>query len=129
MPEFKLNKLVRDKLPSDYERLGQEVKYKELTPDEYKAELINKIIEEANEIKAVNSIDEVKSEIADIYQALDDLIKLYDINADEISKAQQQKFDKKGGFANGIYVETIKLKSYDEWVDYYRSNPDVFPEV
>lgn len=129
MPEFKLNKLVRDKLPYDYKKLGQVAKYKELTLAEHEAELINKLIEEADEMKAVGSIDEIKSEIADVQQALDDLIKLYDINPIEISKIQQKKFDKKGGFSNGFFVETIKLNDDDEWVSYYRANSDIFPEV
>jgi len=129
MPEFKLNKLVRDKLPYDYKKLGQVAKYKELTLAEHKAELINKLIEEADEMKAVGSIDEIKSEIADVQQALDDLIKLYDINPIEINKIQQKKFDKKGGFSNGVFVETIKLNDDDEWVSYYRANSDIFPEV
>lgn len=129
MPEFKLNKLVRDKLPYDYKKLDQVAKYKELTLAEHKAELINKLIEEADEMKAVGSIDEIKSEIADVQQALDDLIKLYDINPIEISKIQQKKFDKKGGFSNGVFVETIKLNDDDEWAGYYRANSDIFPEV
>jgi len=129
MPEFKLNKLVRDKLPADYKRLDQVAKYKVLTLDEYKIELINKIIEEAKEIKIDGSIDSIKSEIADIQQALDDFVRLCGINLDEISKIQQKKFDKKGGFRNSIYVKTIKLKDDDSWVQYYRDNPDTFPEV
>lgn len=129
MPEFELNKLVRDKLPDDYERLDQVAKYRYLTPDEHKVELVNKIIEEAKEIKINGHIDSVKSEIADIQQVLDDLIKIHSINPDEISEIQQKKFDNKGGFENGIYVESIRLSNDDEWVNYYRENPDIFPEV
>jgi len=129
MPEFKLNKLVRDKLPDDYSRLDQVAKYKKLTPDEHKAELISKIIEEAKEIEINGSIDGIKSEIADVKQALDDLMKLYNISPDEINTIRQNKFDKKGGFTYGIYVETIRLNDDDEWVKYYRENSDIFSEV
>ncbi len=128
MPKFKLNKLVRDKLPADYEKAGQKAVYRELTPSEHKSELIRKIIEEASEINVYNSNEEITGEIADIQQVLDDLAFICGIDQNQINLIKQAKNDKKGGFRNGAFVDTLELADTDEWVQYYRKRPDVFPE-
>lgn len=129
MPEFKLNKLIRDKLPDEYERLGQVACYRRLSVDEHKIALIDKIAEEARELRASNSDIDIKSEIADIQQVINDLVELCNINPADIEICMKQKYLKKGGFKNAIFIETIKLNNDDEWIEYYRSNPETFPEV
>ena len=129
MPKFNLNKLVRDGFKSEYARSGQKAEYKELTIKNHKSELIRKIIEEALEIKITDSDDDLIKEIADIEQALDDFKKINGINDEQVQNAKQKKFDKIGGFTGATFVSTLELKNDDEWVNYYRSRPDIFPEV
>lgn len=128
MPKFELNKLVRDKLPVDYERLGQKAEYKELSPEDIKRELIRKIIEEASEIQITDSAEKIIGEIADLKQVINDFTKLCDITDEQVEAVRQTKFDKKGGFLAGTFVTTLTLVDNDEWVKYYRQRPDVFPE-
>jgi predicted house-cleaning noncanonical NTP pyrophosphatase (MazG superfamily) len=128
MPTFQLNKLVRDKLREIYAGLNQKAKYKKLTPREHKRQLIRKITEEANEIDIDSSISEITGEIADLRQVLDDTMSLYGISEEQVKASQRISFDKKGGFIIGTYVETLELTDDDEWVDYYRKRPDIFPE-
>jgi len=129
MPTFKLNKLVRDKLREEYLLDGQEAVYRSLSIEEHKNELKNKIIEEASEINTNAPIEDIISEIADIRQAIDDLVLLYEISDDQIKFKQQTKYSKKGGFVSGAFVETITLKDNDKWLEYYRKNPDIFKEL
>lgn len=128
MPTFELNKLVRDKLPNEYSKNGQEAKYKELSLEQYQHELINKIIEEATELGLEAATDKVISEIADIRQVLADLMKTYGIEEDQVIQKQLEKLEKIGGFSDARYVTTIELAEQDEWVKYYRKKPDVYPE-
>jgi predicted house-cleaning noncanonical NTP pyrophosphatase (MazG superfamily) len=128
MPTFKLNKIIRDKLVVEYERLGQKAKYKKLSPVEHKKELIRKIIEEASEIDVNDSLEKTAGEIADVQQALRDLASLCGVGNDQIEIIRQAKFDRKGGFAGGNYVTTLTFANDDEWVEYYRERPDVFLE-
>lgn len=128
MPKFELNKLVRDGLRDEYERTNQNPVFRELSIDELKTQLARKIIEEANEIRVNSRPDEVIDEAADIRQILDDIMAIYDITEEQVKLAQQKKYDKKGGFANGVFVETLELDDNDPWVGYYRRNPDIFPE-
>ncbi len=129
MPKFKLNKLVRDKLPFEYERVGQRVVCRQLSSKEHKGQLISKIIEEVREIKLGGSEDEIASEIADARQAMDDLMAVCGITEEQVKASQRVKYDKKGGFAAGVFVETIELADDDKWVAYYRKSPDIFSEV
>lgn len=129
MPKFKLNKLVRDKLHDEYERVGQKAVYRQLLQSELKQELLNKVVEEAREIQIDSSTNEITDEIADIRQVIDDLMSLYGITEGQILDAKQMKFRKKGGFINGRFVETLELSDGDKWVEYYRKQPDIFPEV
>jgi predicted house-cleaning noncanonical NTP pyrophosphatase (MazG superfamily) len=128
MPKFELNKLVRDGLKNEYERTNQNPVFRELSIDELKTQLARKIIEEANEIRVNSRPDEVIDEVADIRQILDDIMAIYDITEGQVKSAQQKKYDKKGGFANGVFVEILELDDNDPWVGYYRRNPDIFPE-
>ncbi len=129
MPIFILNKLVRDKLRSEYERLNQQATYRALSRNEHVQTLKQKIAEEAAEIPLNSTSDDVVHELADVQQALDDLAGLQHISSEHIRQVQQQKFDKKGGFTAGTYVETLTLDDTDEWVEYYRRSPALYHEV
>lgn len=129
MPKFELNKLVRDGFRDEYERSGQKAIYRELLPEEHKTQLLCKIIEETQEIKTNSPTDEVVKEIADIVQAVGDLMKICDITEEQVENAKRKRFEKIGGFATGTFVETLELADDDEWVEYYRKHPDIFPEL
>lgn len=128
MPKFELDKLVRDGLREKYQEHGQVVVYKELSPDELKRSLIKKIVEEATEINPSESIFDVTREISHVKQVLADLALVCGISEEQIYIVQQEEYENKGGFSGGTYVDTIELADGDEWVEYYRKRPDVFPE-
>lgn len=129
MPTFKLNKLVRDKLIAEYGKDGQLVKCRKLAVNEHKKELIRKIIEETTEIDVNETPDKLISEIADIQQSLDDFMAICGIGQKQVLAKKQEKYDKKGGFKGGNFVDTIKLSDDDQWVNYYRKKPNIFPEI
>ena len=129
MPIFRLNKLVRDGLRTEYDRLGQIAVYRQLSRLDHARELQHKIIEEAEEISFALSIDNIADELADVQQALDDIAKLHGITMDRVNAIKIKKFDKKGGFQKATYVETLEISDDDEWLHYYRASPDRFVEV
>ncbi len=130
MPIFRLNKLIRDKLPLFYESIGQKANLRILTRDEHTQALLDKIVEEVNEIPETNlTKNKLIEEAADIQQVIDDLMKLHGISAADIAKVQKAKNEYKGGFSKGIFIETLELQENDTWIDYYRAEPERFPEV
>lgn len=130
MPTFQFNKLVRDKFRPIYDQLGQTIKTRELSRDQLKDAIRNKIIEEAKELPIDSvSAEDISSELADIQQALDDLADKCGISSEQIAKKKIAKFAEKGGFSEGLFVETITLNDNDKWVQYYRNEPDKYPEI
>lgn len=125
---FKFAKLVRDKIVESQIASGTKPHYRLLTNDEHKHELVNKIIEEAREITEANS-DEVANEIADVQQAIDDLIEKLNLTKQDIDKAQKIKRDKSGAFKRGVYIDYVEVDESDKWITYYRKHPDRYPEI
>ena len=128
MPKFKLNKLVRDKIIEHQIKAGTKPFYRLLDSKDHKRELINKLIEEAREVLVVEEKN-VASEIADVQQALDDLIEQYKLKKSDILAHQERKKQENGTFKKGIYIDYIDILEDDPFTDYYRSEPDRFPEI
>lgn len=128
MPRFKFDKLVRDKIVGSIIGSGATAKYITLSDSELKKELVNKIIEEAKEISNADKAD-IASEIADVQQAIDDLIELYDLKTEDINKAKKAKLDKAGAFKKGHYIYYVDAGEDNKWVKYYRENADRYPEM
>ena len=129
MITFLFNKLIRDALKDEYEKIGQVAVYKKLSELELLEAFRQKVIEEAKELPFDGTKQDLVSELADIRQVIDDIAALRGITNAEITKAKEKKFAKKGGFMGGHFVETLSLQDDDEWVAYYRKQPDVYREV
>ena len=130
MPVFQFKKLVRDKLPLIYEQLGEKIIARKLKGRELRVALKHKLIEEVSEIPAdIESRDDVIAELADASQLLGELKREYNVTDGEVDAMRSRKFSKKGGFSEGIFVETIELNDEDEWVAYYRKEPLKYPEI
>ena len=128
MAKFILNKLIRDKLRGEYEKMNQKAEYRALSKAEFAAALKQKLIEEANEID-VSDRQSIIGEVADVYQVLEDILAANDISVEEVQNAKHAKYMKKGGFAEGTYIETLELSDNDDWNDYYRKHPDLYKEI
>lgn len=128
MPTFRLNKLIRDKLEQEYIKLHHIATYKTLNDMELVDALKQKIIEEAHEIPVEGTREDIIGEIADVEQVLEDLAKHFGIKQSDITQAKRQKFERKGGFSKGLFVEQVEIPD-DEWAAYYRSKPSLFPEI
>ena len=130
MPTFQFNKLIRDKSLQLHIDIGHEMTYQHLKGEALKEKLRAKLHEEADEIPIrAHADDEIIEEIGDVQQILDDLKREYNITDEQVSEVQKAKFDKKGGFSEGVFIETVTLPERDEWVKYYRKSPQKYPEV
>lgn len=105
MPKFKFDKLVRDKIVERQIASGAVPVYRQLNRQEHKNALINKIVEESQEITHAKP-EEIAMEIADVQQALDDLREMYGVTSEDIAKAQTEKNEKNGGFKKGSILIT-----------------------
>jgi predicted house-cleaning noncanonical NTP pyrophosphatase (MazG superfamily) len=128
MLKFKFAKLVRDKIVEEQLAAGADPKYYLLNRDEHIKALVNKIMEEAQEIQEADT-EHVAGEIADVQQAIDDLIERLGITRKDVATAQQEKTNKAGTFKKGIFIEYVEIDEHDPWVAYYRKNSDRYPEI
>jgi division protein CdvB (Snf7/Vps24/ESCRT-III family) len=90
--------------------------------------LVKKIIEEVQEVTSAGP-DQVVDELADVQQALDDLIEKYGVSKEAIAQAQDAKNKRNGAFKKGVYIEHVDTTVEDKWTAYYRQNADRYPEI
>ncbi len=129
MPKFQLNKLVRDNLVQKSQDLGISVEYKILEWQQAIFALLNKVQEESSELNQETDPEKIVWELVDIQQAIDDLLKKLGISTEEfLQKVEEKKIDK-GWFEQGLYVKTMEMDETNKRSDYYKQDPERFPEV
>lgn len=130
MPTFKYAKLVRDNIADWHTHAGHTPKVTHLKGKQLIRALCKKLHEEADEVDAALSRNELIEEIADVQQILDDICTVENIKKSEVESTQAKKFEQKGGFQNGIYIDTVYMPNEDDrWAKYCRKNPRKYPEL
>ena len=107
---YTYNKLVRDKIVENIKNSGRNPSYRIMDNEEYLKELNKKLLEEAHEFVEDNSIEE----LADVFEVIESIIKIKNINIEEVRKYQQIKKEKNGGFDKKIYLINVEQDNIDE---------------
>lgn len=129
MPTFQFNKLVRDGLPALYERLGEKTTFRTLRGHTLRLALTDKLQEEVAEYSTATTKEERLKELADALQVVRSLAELDGHEFSAVEHLRQLRERERGGFKDGIFVETITLDPDDPWVDYYKNEPEKYPEL
>lgn len=145
MPVFVLEKLVRNELLRLYREMEQDAAIRMLEDDDLIVALKNKFEEEVDELPGSDDgSGAIASELADIRQVVINLAerkvdiaeawaavrsRYPTITDEEIEERRIEKNVKKGDFSEGVYIVTLALKDGDPWIEYYRREPDKYPEV
>lgn len=95
-------KLVRDKIPALLDKKGIPYEKRIATDDEYRAELIKKLVEESNEFAEAGSPDEL-ADVLEVLEALQSLPEYADVY---LRKAVKR--DEKGAFNERIILKGEK---------------------
>ncbi len=96
------NKLVRDKIPEILERKGVSYEKRIASPEEYKEELVKKLVEEVGEFTEAGDPEE----LADVLEVIEALRKLPEY--DKIEDLRLQKREERGGFDEKIILRGEK---------------------
>lgn len=91
------NKLVRDQIPEIIRLEGRKCATQVMEADEYRHALLEKLVEEANEV-AMATPDTVKTELADLLEVVDTLLKMFEFSLEDIELIQTELRLKRGGF-------------------------------
>ncbi|MEL6711888.1 MAG: nucleoside triphosphate pyrophosphohydrolase [Pseudomonadota bacterium] len=125
---FKFDKLVRDDTADFLESIGIKVNSTIVKDAEYTSSLCKKLVEEANEVKQATTKDEIKEELADVFEVMRALMINYQINFNELVVACENKNNRKGSFKKGVYCDYIDIPEGHERLEYFRNN-DAYPEM
>ncbi len=98
-------KLIRDRIPEIIAANGEKAVTRVLNDDEFLTALENKLLEEVQEMRLGQ---DKKMEIADIYEVLDALIRVYGFSKEEILKLQEEKRNTRGGFEKHLFLESLE---------------------
>lgn len=100
------NKLIRDRIPEIMEARGVKFKTSVLSQDDYKNELLNKLVEESREVQAAKTDrSELIKELGDVLEVIDYLIIAFGLDSEEIRAVKAERKESRGGFAEKIFLE------------------------
>ena len=98
------NKLVRDNIPQIIANGGGRAKLHQMDNEEYRHELLKKLIEEANELLESDGSIEERADVAEVLKAIDELME-YD--AQELEQVRIDKAQERGEFKQRLFLEKV----------------------
>lgn len=104
MQKIFYNKLIRDNVPEKINSIGSKCEVRKLSEVEYEKELLKKAQEEVSELVEAGDRGEFISELADVMDVMDEILKLKSISKKEIKNKQEENFKKKGGFKKRLFL-------------------------
>lgn len=102
-------KLVRDRIPEIIIENGEEPTTRSLDDDEFREALEKKLFEEYKEVISASGEDRLE-ELADLLEVASSLAKLEGSNMEEVMEIAKKKAEKRGGFDQKIFLESVMTK-------------------
>lgn len=127
--KFKVDKLIRDKIP---ELLSQKkIKYKltTLEKSDYLQKLYNKLLEEISEVFNAKNKQETTEELADVLEVFLALCGAHNIPFQVVEEKRIVKKIAHGGFEQRIYNAYVEIKEENPHIQYYIDRPVQYPQI
>lgn len=102
--ETEYNKLVRGRIPEIIKSNGGEPVTRILGDSAYRKALLDKLVEEAIELRDSDGDPEERADVAEVLKALDPVL---GISLEELETIRAQKAEKRGGFEGKIWLERV----------------------
>lgn len=129
MRKFYQNKLWRDKLIALRQSQGAIVHFVPLSHAEFKEELGMKLVEEANEVYAAQTHQEMVDEIVDVLEAIDCILDFHGIQKEEILRHKEAKLVEFGSYKDQRLVDYVEYPAGSEQEQHCLAHPDRYPEL
>ena len=126
---FRVEKLIRDKLPAIMRAQGLQVFERRLDDDAYIEALKTKLAEEAGEAAESRNRDELIGELADLAEVTRALMTAAGIDAAEVESARLAKRLERGGFEGRIYNAAVAAEAGAPALDYYLARPGQYQQA
>ena len=126
---FRVEKLIRDKLPQIMRDQGLAVFDRRLDDAAFIAALKDKLVEEAREAQACADSRELIDELADLSEVIQALAAAQGLTLDDIETRRLAKRAERGGFDDRVYNAAVEAETGLPAADYYLARPTQYPQV
>lgn len=124
---FRVQKLIRDRLPQMMRDQGLAVFEHQLDEDEFLAALKDKLVEEAGEAREAASPSELAAELADLMEVIGALAQASGVSLEDIEDQRLAKRAARGGFDQRIFNAAVEAADGLPAADYYLERPAQYP--
>lgn len=108
------NKLIADKVPDNMTKLGKQFETSVLVDDaDYERALLNKIVEEAEELRTAPSKEATLKEIADVLEVIEAIKNIKGFSNEEVQAMKEARFQKRGGFLKRLFLLWTEDDGYE----------------
>jgi predicted house-cleaning noncanonical NTP pyrophosphatase (MazG superfamily) len=107
-------KLVRDRVPELMAASGRIAETRKLADPEFRLMLKRKLVEEADELAAAPSREDLVAEAADVLEVLYAILQTEGIGPDEVEQVRLRRLQEKGGFRQRVLLTGIQTRGEAE---------------
>ncbi|HEY2356638.1 MAG TPA: nucleoside triphosphate pyrophosphohydrolase [Phenylobacterium sp.] len=125
---FKVDKLIRDKLPAMMQAQGLKVFTRRLDDAEFIARLKDKLVEEAIEARSATSRTDLIDELADLGEVVVALAQAAGVTQQEIEARRLAKRHERGGFDARVHNAAVEGDEASAGIAYYLARPAQYPQ-
>lgn len=126
---FRVEKLIRDKLPEIMRGQGLAVFDRRLDDADYLAALKVKLVEEASEARDAVTAEELAGELADLAEVVLALMAAAGLSAEEVERRRLAKRAERGGFDDRVFNAAVEGPRDLPAVGYYLDRPVQYPRA
>ena len=124
---FRVQKLIRDRLPAIMRAQGLQVFDRRLNDAEFIAALKDKLLEEAQEVGAATSQVDLIDELADVMEVIAALADASGVPLQAVEERRQAKRAERGGFAERVFNAAVEARDGLPAAEYYLARPMQYP--
>ena len=124
---FRVQKLIRDRLPAIMRAQGLQDFDRRLNDAEFIAALKDKLLEEAQEVGAATSLADLIDELADVMEVVAALADASGVPLQAVEERRQAKRAERGGFAERVYNAAVEARDGLPAAEYYLARPMQYP--
>lgn len=122
-------KLCRDKTVERHEANSSTTDWHKLNDAEYNKQLRLKLLEEAEEVMATKSNEELASELADVLEILEALCVSNSLSWDMVLATKAKKLVDRGGFEGRVFITKASHPEDSRVAIHCLNNPEKYPEI
>jgi len=112
MAKKRYGKLVRDDIPQIIRDNGEIPNVRIMDTDEYRRELLYKLIEEAEEARKAGydsaDLTDLLRELADLSEVVDAVLEEFGISKETLKQTKDERRRERGGFKDKIFLESVQ---------------------